>query len=206
MTFSAPDYAPVSLLNLPVTGVLSCTEYDSILGQNNFFFDPDSDTALVGTPGWGLRRSAKNIEVPTPSPCVDVNYTFSLINNIASFVYDNPLDQKLSVKYVILFNPVNIPANGWTVHRPQVAWKLDGGGLPIYIDALACLHDDQDDPALGGAAVMPTIPADIGTTDYPAGSKAKMCIAQIGWTSLNGKIQYWMRVIDQGDGFVKGPT
>jgi len=200
MTFSAPDYAPVSLTNLPVTGELSCTEYDSVLGQNNFFFDPDADTALVGTPlvpnGWGLRRSTTNLD---DVPCSDVNYTFSLINNNASFIYVNTdPPQKVSVKYVILFDPVN-STDGWTVYRPQVAWKTSGG-LPIYIDGLACLKDDLS----FGAAVMPDIPADLATDDYSG--KAKMCIAQMGWTSIAGKIQYWIRVIDQGDGFVKGPT
>ncbi len=44
---------------------------------------------------------------------------------------------------------------------------------------------------------------------YPVGTKAKMCVAQQGWTSVGKNIdgitplvRYWTKVIDQGDGFM----
>ena len=58
-------------------------------------------------------------------------------------------------------------------------------------------------PATPGAPFL--FPDD---ANYPNGSPAKMCIAQVGWTPAfeqPGFIQYWVKVIDQSDSNVKFP-
>ncbi len=65
------------------------------------------------------------------------------------------------------------------------------------------------------AGLLPVIPnvAPFNTapysTYYPVGTKAKMCVAQQGWTAVGKDIdgitplvRYWTKVIDQGDGFM----
>jgi hypothetical protein len=61
------------------------------------------------------------------------------------------------------------------------------------------LTDNLNDPT----HIMPPMPAD-AAAPY-AGTLVKMCIAEQGWSLVNGQIQFWDRLIDQGDGWVKGP-
>ena len=76
----------------------------------------------------------------------------------------------------------------------------------MFIPALACLSDDLNNPT----GIMPIMPPVAPFTAPPYNAdgttvKAKMCIAEHGWALVNGQIQYWDRVIDQGDGFVGLP-
>jgi hypothetical protein len=185
-------------------------------GQTGGPLDPDADEAYVGDPlSWGLRRYG-NLN---PQGCAPVNYTLTTgldpgngkpATNLA---YDegNP-PQAGNFKYVVVW-PAQ-PITSWPDLRPEVAWVVIGG-VPQWVPGLACLSDDMT----LGSAVMPTIPNEepfISTpiTDYqygvdPATSqlrKAKMCIAQVGWTPVGGGlVQFWTKVIDQSDGYVRQP-
>jgi hypothetical protein len=72
---------------------------------------------------------------------------------------------------------------------------------------LACASDDLNNPT----AIMPFMPGVSPFTDPPYSAatdgttKAKMCIAEQGWTLVSGEVQYWDRLIDEGDGVTRGP-
>jgi len=118
--------------------------------------------------------------------------------------------QRPTVEYVLSWNPVAIA--GWPAFQPNVAWLNANGsptsqpGTPAFVPAQVCLSDNLNDPT----NIMPTMPAVAPYTGAPYYAdgltvKAKMCVAEQGWAVVNGQIQYWDRVIDQGDGHVQGP-
>jgi hypothetical protein len=118
--------------------------------------------------------------------------------------------QHPTIEYVLSWNPKPITST-WPNFQPSVAWLNQDGspssqpGTPQFIPALVCLSDDLNNPT----GIMPTMPAVSPYSDAPyyadGTKKAKMCIAEQGWAVVNGQIQFWDRVIDQGDGFVSGP-
>ena len=171
--------------------------------------DPDADAAFVGDPlSWGLRRYTNlNAVDCTGNP---VNYTLTTGIDpgngkpATNMTYDkgNP-PQEGNFKYVIVWP--SQPISAWPELRPEVAWVIVGG-VPQYVPGLACLSDN---PLNAPSAIMPNIP-DVppftGNADYPPNTPAKMCIAQVGWTPVGGGlVQFWTKVIDQSDGFVRQP-
>ncbi len=145
--------------------------------------------------------------------------------------------QKVAAEYVVVWGRVAVDASGdvssWTTKRPKLSWLTTSAPVPgsnDYVPALSCVLD-PDNPDLVGTypngfrsvptgdldSLLPVIPNvapfnTLSPTQYPQyqpGQKAKMCIAQQGWTavgqdSLTGPtlVQYWTRVIDQADGFM----
>jgi len=187
------------------TGVLGCGSGTNTGGD----LDPTADNAFIGTPDWGLVRGP-NTDGGT---CALVPYTFNLAEdeNIASFLAIKG-DQDPSVEYVVIWPPIAAGGNIPTT-PPQVSWGVANPFYPgpDYVPALACLSDDLSQPT----TIMPDIP-DIEPFHsqrdaypqykYVLGLKAKMCVAQEGWTSIGGGfIQRWTKIIDQSDGYVKLP-
>jgi hypothetical protein len=223
----AGDYqvAPVSLnVYHGVVGCDNTTNYDSSNGNTDFTLDPNKAGEYIGTAGWGVRRGPNT----DGNSCVKVNLTCALqSNNVASCVYDKVASQQnAALKYVVLWNATKVDATGltagWAQFRPQVSWGIDNPVLdtPDYVPALSCVEDVVDITTLTPAqllALLPVIPpvAPFTTSSYSQyqpGQVAKMCIAQQGATSVgvddsgNILIQFWDKVIDQSDGFVKGPS
>ncbi len=217
LTASAGSFTPVD--SNPFTifgGNLGCTN-DNIFATGNVLsdgtvYDPLLDSAFVGTPGWGLRR-APNTD---GSDCILVDYTFTLDpdNRIASLIYDKsagpPPQNHASFEYVIVWPPVSVDSNGWAGKQPLLSWGTTSPPVfpADYALGLACVTDMLSD----GSAVMPVIPDAAPYNMYPpssqyyTGQKAKMCVAQQGWTPVGGGlIQYWTKVIDQADGWVTLP-
>jgi hypothetical protein len=206
LTASAPNYTQSAPLNRVVYAVADpgcdpSAAFPTSISPGNPALDPDADQAYLTT-GWGLRR----YDNTNASGCTSgVNFTLTTATDgdgkaVASLVYDKlALPAGGNFKYVIVLDPRPMPADGWPALRPQVQWNA---GTPEYIDGLACLSDDNQTL---GSLVMPQIPAALATANYPAGSYAKMCIAQVGWTPVPAGIQYWVKVIDQSDSSVKFP-
>jgi hypothetical protein len=114
-------------------------------------------------------------------------------------------NQHPTVEYVLSWNPVALTP--WPNFQPKVAWlKYTTGpnaGQDAFIPAVACASDDLTQPM----AIMPTMPL-VGPPydDNVTPVKAKICIAEQGWTlDDNGQIQYWDRIIDQSDSHIAGP-
>jgi len=119
--------------------------------------------------------------------------------------------QHPTIEYVLSWDAVAVtPA--WPTFQPNVAWLNQDGsptsqsGTPVFVPALVCLTDDLTNPM----GIMPIMPHVSPYSDPPYNAdgstvKAKMCIAEQGWALVSGQIQFWDRVIDQGDGWVKGP-
>jgi uncharacterized repeat protein (TIGR02543 family) len=199
--FAAADLGCDNGKNVPypisVGGVIGVGTY---LGP----LDPEADLGFTTT-GWGLRRFDTPV-APAGAGCpATVNYTLTTGTDPSDLLFTtNLLIDKLNLpsggnfKYVIVLDPRPIPP--WPDLRPRVQWNTVGA--PEYIDGLVCLSDDM---SLADALVMPTIPAGIATGNYPVGTLAKMCIAQVGWTPVAGGLQYWVKVIDRSDGGVKFP-
>lgn len=182
----------------------------------------------TGSADWGLLRG-KNTDGNCP---FKVPFTFTLdgTNNSALFTEDS-LGQSTSVEYIIQWAPVDVDGDGWSGIQPCVAWGMENpqwsapaaGALcgGDYVPALACIKDDVNAPGDGTGEVMPDIPdvqpfSNFTSTDHPqyqptsrTGVKAKVCVAQQGWTSnnlvKNGQIQYWHKFIDQSDTGVRLP-
>jgi hypothetical protein len=201
------------------TGVLGCdggtTSGNNVVGPlGNMVF---TDSAFAGTAGdWGLVRGPN-----TQGTCQAVPFQFfvDLDNNISTYTALKG-SQALAVEYVIQWAPVAIassgtdidgnPAKGWTDGRPKVAWGFaTQPPANLFVPALACLADPVD-PGDITPAVMPTIPAvepfvslyANGYTQYQPNTPAGMCIVQHGWTSKNGMVQYWDKVIDLSDSWI----
>ena len=214
------NYPPSSAKNFDIfaAGGLACNSatYPTSAGDGvlNGPLDPNADSAYVGGAdvSWGLRRG-DNVsgDSCTGNP---VNYTLTISDDkkISNLLYDKGNGQGFaSFKYVLVW-PGTVVV-GWPSYQPDVAWvTIDG--VPQYVPGLACLNDDLSSPG----TIMPTLPnvfpfAGNLITDYQYGidpstgqlRKAKMCIAQVGWTPVSGLIFYWTKVVDQSDGFVHGP-
>ena len=219
LSASATNYNPSGNLNFTVykAGDLACnsSSYPTSNGPGDPMgpLDPEADITYTVT-GWGLKRFDNVNSVPCSGN--PVNYTLTPGTAIdgspaVSLVYDktNPADpsnpQVGSFKYVVVLDPRLIPSDGWPSLHPQVSWKLDGSGNPIWTPGLGCLSDNMSIP--GG--VMPPWPTGYsGTTDNPPTEPVKMSIAQAGWAPTldqPGNITYWAIIIDQADSNVKFP-
>jgi hypothetical protein len=144
---------------------------------------------------------------------VPYSVDFIVLDSQTFFFKELSNGQHPTIEYVVSWDPRAIPA--WPNFQPMVGWLDAGGnstslgGTPVLIPAQTCLSDDQSVPS----AIMPPLPAQAPGSPYTAGAQAKMCIAEQGWWLINvgttqapvWKIQYWDRVIDQGDGYVGGP-
>jgi hypothetical protein len=185
-----------------------------IIDPNNTFLD----LTAVTTNDYGIRRGPN---IPGGSDCAYVDVSMKFPNPWTShFTYDKQAGtQKGNFKYMIVWGEVAVDAaSAWTDKRPKVAWVEDTSGNPVYVPALACIDDDLS----LGSGLMPVLPsvfpftaAGLGGTysDYLADGtkKAKMCVAQHGWRSMNIDtdpnspnynklvIQYWTKIVDQGD-------
>lgn len=214
------------------TGTLGC--YPSV-NYKAGALDPSDPIAyvLAADEGkYGLIRGQNKDGVN----CSEVPYQFILdittTPQKAKFIVPPVADtgQLVSAEYVVVWKAVPVVAmtnanSGWTINRPKLAWKTctsagDGCivvGDPVYIPALSCVRDPYDLALVPNGdlqLLLPNIPnvAPFNTppynTYYTVGSKALMCVAQQGWTSVgtdgsgNTLVRYWTKVIDQGDGFV----
>jgi hypothetical protein len=225
LTATATGYPPAVLTPFVVfaAGDLDCTNgtgsYSTSAGTGTGPFngplDPAADQAYVGDPlSWGLRRY-NNLD---GSCTALVNYTlttgFDPGNGkpATNLVYDKGSPpQAGNFKYVIVW-PAQ-PITPWPELRPEVSW-ISVGGVQQWIPGLACLSDN---PLDGPALVMPTIPDIPPYSGNPVPEyqpfdamsqpqRARMCIAQVGWTPLGGGlVQFWTKVIDQSDGGVRQP-
>lgn len=206
-------------------GTLGCAvppntndNYDSSNGSTDFALDPLQDGTFGSSPtgGWGLRRGP-NLD---GAPCVKVDYTFNLdgVNLVASLLWDKSTGQQAAFEYAIVWPMVSVDAStGWAGAHPAVSWGVANprAGTSDYVPAMACLGDVLAD----GSALLPTIPNAPPFNDpsiyppatypqYQPGQPAKLCIAQQGFTSMgkdgagNAIVQYWDKVIDEGDGWV----
>jgi hypothetical protein len=162
----------------------------------------------------------------TAGDCAPVAFQFTLDPGVASFIVSDGAKggQGVAVEYVILW-PSSTTTDNWSDARPKLAWGVPGNTQPpaeAFVPALACLYDPADPSGLT-MDVMPLIPTtgptaalyqaavaagysqySPGTTENP--NKAKVCVAQHGWTASGdktlGKIQYWDKIIDLADAWV----
>jgi hypothetical protein len=178
-----------------------------------------------GQTGWALVRG-KNTD-GSCGPVIPFSGSYDTDTRTAIFA-EISLGQHPSIEYIILWPPVPVGDDPWAGKQPCVAWGMDNPQFPAtpdaygcggdYVPGLACLTDDVD----GGSAVMPDIPnvlpySAFTSTDHPLyrptlvvpGQKAKVCIAQHGFSSGTGdavgSVVYWTKVIDQSDVGVKLP-
>lgn len=232
-TFNSPDKCTFIKAEAPnfkdATNSTGFTVYSGILGcgdkvgTSSATIDVLKDWSYPqGTaldPGWSLIRGQNKLQ---DQPCVVVPYTFLQDTTIGaqSATFTVPSNfmppQAVSAAYVVVWAPV-ATTDGWFSKRPRLAWKVDGNNQPIYMPALACVTDPMDFSTVAQAgldALLPQIPsvapynAEPLLSAYPPGTKAKMCVAQHGWTSLGPPsgsetlVIPWTKVIDQGDGFM----
>jgi len=180
---------------------------------------PPSD----GQTGWALVRG-----LDTGGGCggVLIPYTFSCNDATRTCQFnEDSLGQHPSIEYVILWPKIAVGSDPTADKQPCVAWGVsdpDPGSVAgvcggDYVPGLGCNTDNVD----GGATVMPDIPnlppfSDFTGSDHPQyqpGQKAKVCIAQHGFTSgtsdANGNavgyLIYWTKVIDQSDTGIRLP-
>jgi hypothetical protein len=206
-----------------ISGTVNCTD-NKYVATKPGIIDPDYaylDLNQVTEKDYGIRRGPNTVGDPATCPPVDVSLEFPNNSREAHFTYDKSSGQAGNFKYMIVWGEVPVDAagltTGWTNKRPNVAWVEDGSGNPVYVPALACV-DDQLGLGSGLMPVLPSVAPFDGTgasathPEYLAdgSKKAKMCIAQHGWRSMNRDpavtgpivIQYWSKIIDQADGWV----
>jgi len=186
---------------------------------------PYVDLATTTTGQWGLLRGNNS----DGTGCTPVNATFTLdtVNKVSNLTYDKAAGGTNGVfKYTIVWPEVAVDPStpppaltaSWTDFRPLLSWGFDKPDASQYVPALACV----DELLSLGEGLLPFIPdvAPFTNNPYPQyrpldaysqPQKARMCVAQHAWTSnqtLSGTIQviYWDKVVDEGDGFVKGPS
>jgi hypothetical protein len=176
---------------------------------------PPSD----GQTGWALVRG-----LDTNQNCAGVliPYTFSCdANRNCQFIEDS-LGQHPSIEYVVLWPAVAVGSDPTADKQPCVSWGVadpdPGSDASVcggdYVPGLACKTDNVD----GGSAVMPDIPnlppfTGNAYLQYQptsvTGLKAKVCIAQHGFTSGTGaavgSVVYWTKIIDQSDTCIRLP-
>jgi hypothetical protein len=193
-------------------GSLSCDPNDPDNHKGNL--DPDAIPPL-GSPDWGLKRGQN-----TDNTCgSNVPFILSVDGNTNTAVFtEDSLGQPTSVEYIIRWAPVAVDGDAWSAKQPCVSWGIqnpsfqtDGNGLCVgdFVPAVACVINNVS----GGSAVMPSIPNAYPFNDpvegaypqYQPNTLAKVCIAQQGWTSSTGQVQYWHKFIDQADSTIKLP-
>jgi len=217
---TAPDYNPAPVVSgFPVySGILNCGQKAGTSTSIDISNDWSYPQGTSIDPGWSLIRGVNK----DGAVCEQVPFTFSQNTTsdpqTASFIVPPSViaTQKVAAAYVVVWAPVPT-SQAWIAKRPKLAWKVDGGGAPIYMPALACVTDPIDFstvPQAGLDALLPVIPnaspynQEPLLSAYGVNVKAKMCVAQQGWTSLGPPsggetlVQNWTKVIDQGDGFM----
>lgn len=219
---TATNYNPAPVVSgFPVySGILNCGQKAGTSASIDVSSDWSYPQGASLDPGWSLIRGANKV---AGQSCVPVPFTFTQNTTsspqTASFIVPASVvaTQAVSAEYVVVWAPVKT-SEAWIVKRPKLAWKVDGNGDPIYMPALACVTDPIDFstvPQSGLDALLPVIPTAAPynveplLSAYPPGTKARMCVAQQGWTSLGpvqpGQetlVQNWTKIIDQGDGFM----
>ena len=203
-------------------GILNCAQKAGTSSSIDVSQDWSYPQGTALDPGWSLIRGVNK----DGAPCVSVPFTFTQDTTsnpqTASFIVPASVTatQKVSAEYIVVWAPIPT-SQAWIVKRPKLAWKKVGNvetGAPIYMPALACVTDPIDFSAVpqsGLDALLPVIPDEwpYNVTPlletYGVNVKAKMCVAQQGWTSLGPVqpgdetlVQNWTKVIDQGDGFM----
>ena len=223
ITFTATNYPPATLSNLPVyNGVLACGDYDdSSGGTRKTDLDPDLDISYSGTPGWALRRGPNK----DGSTCVKVNYSCNLTttldgdgqpNDIATCTFDKASGQQATFKYVFLWTPVKVGPEGWFVARPKVSWNIANPStahtLPDWVPLLGCAIDIFPPLFVGDTSlptsILPVIPSFSPFTDdanlpdngghswYQPGQTALVCGAGHGWTAVGRDVN--LNILMQG--------
>jgi hypothetical protein len=241
LTASAPGYfsASATIANV-YTGNLGC---DASTNKGGDLNPGDLKTYVKKTDQgkWGLVRGNNK----DSASCVVVPYTCEVdvfaTPQLSKFVVPDPLAapfQKVAAKYVVVwgrFDVIGDASNIWASKRPNVSWGIPNpaAGSTDFVPALPCVLD-PDNPDLASTypngfvsvptadldKLLPVIPnvAPYNTNpnlQFQPGQKAKMCIAQQGWTAVGTDaanpldtttdpvtVQVWTSVIDQGDGFM----
>jgi hypothetical protein len=241
VTASAGNYMSASATVANVySGTLGCDSSTNAAGDLN---PSDLKTYVKKTDQgkWGLVRG-NNKDSET---CVVVPYTFEVdvfaSPQSSKFIVPDPAAapfQKVAAKYVVVwgrFDVIGDASNIWASKRPNVSWGVANpvAGTSDFVPALPCVLD-PDNPDLASTypngfvsvptadldKLLPVIPnvAPYNTnphSQFQPGQKAKMCIAQQGWTAVGtdaanpldttsdpATVQVWTSVIDQGDGFM----
>jgi len=193
--------------------------------------DPPYIPPSDGQTGWAVRRGLNTDG--NCGPAIPFSGNFDPVNRTAFFT-EVSLGQSPSVEYIILWGPVPANADPFAAKQPCVSWGVDNPQFPATPDAygcgldfvpgLACLTDNVN---IGAAAmpVIPNIPPYQGNAlsqyqpDVANGKKARVCIAQHGFTSGTetkdsggnvirsavGSVVYWTKIIDQSDIGVRLP-
>ena len=181
--------------------------------------DPPYLPPTDGQTGWAVSRGL-NTDGHC-GPAIPFSANFDPVNRTAFFT-EVSLGQHPSVEYIILWGAVPANADPFAAKQPCVSWGVDNPQFPATPDAygcgldfvpgLACLTDNVNI----GDAVMPMIPdappfQGNALSQYQGcqGQKAKVCIAQHGFTSGTGaavgSLVYFTKIIDQSDIGVRLP-
>ncbi|HEX4882788.1 MAG TPA: hypothetical protein VFX05_01540, partial [Casimicrobiaceae bacterium] len=151
------ETTPVATLAV-YEGILNCGA-SLALDATNPYAVPQS------APGWaGGYRGASNAK---GSDCVLVNYTVNntiLADNTIALAWDTTAQPEAAFALSANFKPEDVDADGWpnNLKRPQMAWKFDTGGAPIYIKGIAC--------------VAPVAPVSYGTLTSPVSSGTSLSV------------------------------
>jgi hypothetical protein len=192
-------------------------------GLASLFISPTSSTIPPAAPtaDWGLLRGINRDNTCT----FKIPFTFTFDGPNSALFTEDSLGQQTSVEYIIRWAPVDVDGDKWSAKQPCVSWgvtdhsplvyQVDGDGVCVgdYVPALACLADDANAPGDGAGEVMPLIPTaypfndavESGYSQYQPNVRAKVCVSQQGWTSYNGQVQYWHKLIDQSDTGIRLP-
>ena len=188
-----------------------------------------------GQTGWALVRGSNTDG--SCGPLIPYSFSCDPDPSIRScLLTEVSLGQHPSVEYIILWPPVLASDDPFADKQPCVSWGVDNPQFPAtpdqygcggdYVPGLACLTDNvnggSDNTNTGSAnvVVMPIIPNappfDAASNpepqylaDVPNQKRAKVCIAQHGFTSGTGaavgSVVYWTKVIDQSDSGIRLP-
>ena len=234
LNVSATDYkspTPFAFANVAFTS--NTCDLQTSQGTDYAKLDPNADLAFLVSNQWGVRRgpSLDNGLCTTPISYT-FNLTGNISSLVVNKAPDS---LGAAFKYVVTWPPVDVDqfvdqtslTAGWSQRRPFVAWGISGTPQDgDFVPGLYCVIDPDDISTLTLVeldALLPTIPnvppfSNFTATDHPQympNQKAKMCISQQGSTSFGNKtignpstpiqIQYWDKIIDEGDGFTKMP-
>jgi hypothetical protein len=225
------------------TGSLGCT-YPSDKGGDLNPAELKTYVKETDQGKWGLLRG-NNKPLSDACAPVDYTFELDVMSTpqTSKFIVPDPTvsHQGIAAKYVVVwgrFDVIDDGANIWASKRPKMSWGIPNpvAGTDDFVPALPCVLD-PDNPDLAGTyangftsvptgdldKLLPTIPAVLPFTNFNAnyypqymvGKKAKMCVAQHGWTAVGTDasnpldtstypvmVQMWTSVIDQADGFM----